>query len=60
MNNSNLIKDNTTRNAIKKLEEVVNRLEAINSISIPTDADDNTRLIIQTLNKITNSFKRKI
>lgn len=60
MNNGNLIKDNTTRNAIKKLEEVVNRLEAINSISIPTDADDNTRLIIQTLNKITNSFKRKI
>ena len=57
--NSNLIKDNATREAVKKLEDALKAFENIQPISVPSGADDTTRVIIQTINKITNSFKRK-
>ena len=59
MNNSNLIKDTSTRNAIKQLEDTINRIELISTIKIPHDADETTKLIIKAINKITNSYKRK-
>ena len=60
MNNSNLIKDNATRNAVKSLEDTLTRIELINPIKIPSDADETTKLIIKAINKITNSYKRKL
>lgn len=58
MNNSNLIKDIATRNAVKKLEGFITRIESVAPLKVPFDADDTTRLIIQAINKITNNQKR--
>ena len=59
MNNSNLIQDTVTRNAVKKIEDYINRIESIQHISTPSDASDELRVVIQAINKITNSFKRR-
>lgn len=55
MKKSNLIKDAATRNAVSDLETVIKRLENIKQL--PADASN--KLIIDTINKITNSIKRK-
>ena len=60
MNNSNLIQDKATRSAIKQIEDFVNRIEGIQHISTPPDASEELRIVIQAVNKITNSFKRRI
>lgn len=60
MNNSNLIQDIPTRNAIKRLEEFMKRIEGIQKIAVPHDASPELRVTIQTINKITNNFKRNM
>lgn len=55
MSRSNLIQDTPTRESVKELERVIERLEKIKQL--PADASN--KLIIDTINKITNSIKRK-
>lgn len=52
---SNLIKDTATRNAVSDLEKTIKRLESIKQLP----ADATLKQIIDTINKITNSLKRK-
>lgn len=59
MKKSNLIKDSATRNAVRDLEVFVESLTNIKPLAVPATADDTTRLIIQSINKIIDSFKRR-
>lgn len=52
---SNLIKDTATRNAVNDLEKTIKRLESINQLP----ADATLKQVIATINKLTNSLKRK-
>lgn len=55
MNKSNLVKDYTTREAIKELERTLQKVERVPQL--PSDAS--LKEVIDTINKITNSLKRK-
>lgn len=55
MAKSTLIKDAATRNAVSDLEKTVKRLEEIKQLP----ADATIQQVIATINKITNSLKRK-
>jgi hypothetical protein len=59
MKNSIMITDAATRKAISDIEDVINKIEAISALAIPSTADETTKRIIHTINKITNSYKRK-
>lgn len=52
---SNLIKDTATRNAVSDIEDVINKLERIKQLP----ADTTLKQLVDTINKITNSLKRK-
>ena len=54
MAKSTLIKDDATRNAVRDIEKVIERIESIKQL--PQDA--NLKDIIDIINRITNSMKR--
>lgn len=62
MNNSILIQDNIVRKSIKDIEDKINRIEDIQQLQkiqgSSVGVDDFNRLI-DTINKITNSMKRR-
>lgn len=53
--NSNLIRDMATREAVKKLEEEIRRINNIPTLSHDASLID----VIDAINKITKSLKRK-
>ena len=55
MKKSNLIKDTATRNAVADLERITERLESIKQLP----ANATLKQVVDTINKITNSLKRK-
>lgn len=55
MSSSNLIKDRPTREAIKSLEEERRRLDRVKPLPQSASLTD----VINAINKITNSIKRK-
>jgi hypothetical protein len=59
MRNSTRVQDVATRKAISDIEDVINKIEAISALAVPSDADETTKRIIHTINKITNSYKRR-
>lgn len=59
MSRSNNIQDTATREAVKEIEMFMKSIESIQPIKVPDTADETTRVIIQSINKITNSFKRR-
>ena len=52
---ANTIQDNKTRNAIQDVNKKLKRIEQINQL--PSDAS--LKDVIDTINKITNSMKRR-
>jgi hypothetical protein len=55
MSNSNLIQDRQTRDAVKELEKFKDDISKIK----PLSADSSLKQVIDTINKITNSIKRR-
>lgn len=53
--NSRQIKDTATRNAVKTLEDKIKIIEDIKQLP----ADASIKQVVDTINKITNSLKRK-
>ena len=52
---SNLIKDTATRDAVRELEKMVERIERISQLP----ADSTLEQVIKAINKITDSVKQK-
>ena len=55
MSNTTLVKDIATRNSLKKIEKSLSRIENIKQLS----SDSSLKEIIDTINKITDSLKRR-
>lgn len=55
MNKSNLVKDYPTRIAIKELEKTLQKVDRVPQLP----ANASLKEVIDTINKITNSLKRK-